>query len=154
MPGIAEIALNAAPIVGGTLLGAAAGGVKGPDVRAMIKQDFDLLERIPPEQVERRANFQRSIDMRIDDLIATSEKARAIREAATSYRGNWRDIVMFVCAVLFIIIWWHVDHQRANWLVFMIVLTALSILLGFYATRGLSKLLQSIWNSWSGARRT
>src|SRR3954471_23939351 len=104
MPGIAEIALNAVPVLGGTLLGAAAGGVKGPDVRASIKEDFDLLDRVPPEQVERRANLQRSIDMRIDDLIASGDKARAIREAASSYRGNWRDIVMFLCALLFLII--------------------------------------------------
>ncbi len=48
----------------------AAGSFKGPDVRASIKQDMDLLDRIPPEQVERRAELQRVIDLRIDDIIA------------------------------------------------------------------------------------
>ena len=47
MPGIAELALGAAPIAGGALVGAAAGGFKGPDVRAMIAKDLDLLDRIP-----------------------------------------------------------------------------------------------------------
>ena len=45
MPGIAEIALGAAPIAGGALLGVAAGNLKPPDVRGQIKQDFDLLDR-------------------------------------------------------------------------------------------------------------
>lgn len=47
MPGLAEIALGAAPIAGGALLGAVAGNLKGPDVRAVIKTDLDLLDRIP-----------------------------------------------------------------------------------------------------------
>ena len=55
MPGIAELALGAAPIAGGALLGAAAGGFKGPDVRAMIAKDMDLLDRIPDDQPELKA---------------------------------------------------------------------------------------------------
>lgn len=153
MPGIAEIAINAVPILGGTLLGAAAGGVKTPDVRASIKEDYDLLDRIPKEQVERRANLQRSIDMRVDNLIVSTDHAREIREAAGSYRGNWRDIVVFLCAVLFTIIWWNIDHSRANWLVFFIVLVALSIVVGFYATRGLGSLLQSLWHNVTSKHR-
>jgi hypothetical protein len=43
MPGIAELALGAAPIAGGALLGAAAGSFKGPDVRGMFAMDMDLL---------------------------------------------------------------------------------------------------------------
>ena len=152
MPGISEIALGAAPILGGTLLGAAAGNIKTTDVRALIKQDLDLLERIPPEQTERRANLQRSIDQRVDEVIASAAKARALREAAASYSGNWRDIVVFVCALLFTIIWWHVDHNRTNWLVFFIVLIALSVVVGFYATRGLSNLMRGIWHTWVGGR--
>ena len=46
MAGIAEIALGAAPIAGGALLGVAAGTLKGPDFRGMIVKDMDLLERI------------------------------------------------------------------------------------------------------------
>ena len=44
MPGFADIALGAAPIAGGALLGAVAGSLKGPDFRGMIKADLELLE--------------------------------------------------------------------------------------------------------------
>src|SRR6476646_9036541 len=137
MPGIAALALGAAPIAGGALLGAAAGSFKGPDVRAMIAKDMDLLERIPDDQPELKARLKASIDDRIADLIAATEKSRAIREAAVSYSGNWRDIVVFICAVLFTIIWWNVSHSRANWLLLFIVMIVLSIVAGIYAGRGL-----------------
>src|SRR6185436_11898713 len=108
MPGFAELALGAAPIAGGAMLAAAAGSFKGPDFRGLIIKDMDLLERIPPEQTERRAELQRTIDQRIDDLIASTEKSRELREVAASYEGNWRDIVVFICAILFTVIWWNV----------------------------------------------
>jgi ABC-type antimicrobial peptide transport system permease subunit len=137
MPGIAEIALGAAPIAGGALVGIAAGGIKGPDVRSGIIKDLDLLERIPPEQVERRQRLQQAIYERIDDLIATAERTRELRLAAASYKGNWRDVVVFVCAVLFTIVWWHVSHSRSNWLVMFILLIVFSVISGIYAARGL-----------------
>ena len=77
MPGIAELALGAAPIAGGALLGAAAGSFKGPDIRAMIANDMDLLERIPDDQPELKARLKASIDERINDLIEATEKSRA-----------------------------------------------------------------------------
>jgi hypothetical protein len=136
MPGIAEFALGAAPLAGGALLGLAAGNLRGPDFRGMISKDLDLLDRIPADQTERRARLQNSIDQRIDDLIMTTEKSRALREAAMSYRGNWRDIVVFICAVLFTIVWWHVDHARTNWLIMFIALIVLSVVSAVYASRG------------------
>jgi len=137
MPGIAELALAGAPIAGGALLGLAAGSFKGTDVRALIKQDMELLELIPPEQVQRRAELQRVIDMRIDDLVAAVDKNREIRELASSYQGNWRDIVVFICTVLFAIIWWNVSHTRSNWLVMFIVMIVLSCVAAAYAARGI-----------------
>ena len=59
MPGIAELALAGAPIAGGALLGIAAGNLRPPDVRGMIAKDMDLLDRLPEDQVERRAELQR-----------------------------------------------------------------------------------------------
>jgi hypothetical protein len=144
MPGIAEIALGAAPIAGGALLGVAAGTLKGPDVRGGIIKDLDLLERIPHEQAERRQRLQRAIDQRIDDLIATAEKTRELRHAAASYKGNWRDTLVFICAVLFTIVWWHVSHSRSNWLVMFIVLIILSVIAGVYAARGLLRSLRML----------
>ena len=143
MPGIAEIALGAAPIAGGALLGVIAGNLKGPDVRGTIVKDFELLERIPPEQVERRERLQQAIDRRIDDLIAAAEKSRELRQAALSYRGNWRDIVVFICAVLFTIVWWNVSHSRSNWLVMFILMIIVSVAAGIYAGRGLLRALRA-----------
>jgi len=139
MPGIAELALGAAPIAGGALLGAVAGNLKGPDFRGMIVKDMDLLERIPEDQVELKARLKASIDQRIDDLITTTERSRALREAAASYGGNWRDIVVFICAILFTIIWWNVSHSRANWLLMFIVMIVLSVAAGIYAGRGIAR---------------
>jgi hypothetical protein len=136
MPGIAEIALGAAPIAGGALLGVAAGNLHAPDVRGQIKEDMDLLERIPPEDTERRANLQRSINQRIDALVAAGDRNRSLREAARSYQGNWRDIVLFVCTMLFTFIWWHVSHSRTNWLTIFVFMIVLSIISGLYALRG------------------
>jgi hypothetical protein len=144
MPGIADIALGAAPIAGGALLGIAAGSLKGPDFRGMIKQDLDLLERIPEDRVELRAALQRSIDERIADLIVTTEKTRELREVAASYKGNWRDIVVFICTAMFAIVWWNVPHSRSNWLVTFVFLILLSGVVALYASRGVIRALSSI----------
>jgi hypothetical protein len=143
VPGIAELALGAAPIAGGAMLGAIAGNLKGPDVRGLIIKDLDLLDRLPPEQGERRARLQASIDRRIDDLIEAGERSRELREAALSYRGNWRDIVVFICALLFTFIWWNVSHSRSNWLVMFIAMIVLSVAAGIYAGRGVLRAVRS-----------
>ncbi|BBZ61273.1 hypothetical protein [Mycolicibacterium monacense] len=141
MPGIADIALGAAPIAGGALLGIAAGGLRGPDVRGMIAKDMELLERLPEEQVELRARLRRSIDQRIEDLVTTAERSRELRIAAMSYEGNWRDVLVFICTVLFTVVWWHVSHSRSNWLVMFIVLIVLTVVAGAYAARGIRRAL-------------
>jgi hypothetical protein len=136
MPGLAQFALGAAPIAGGALLGIVAGSVKGPDVRGVILKDMDLLERIPDDQPELKARLKASIDQRIDDLVTTSERSRELRQAALSYTGNWRDIVVFICAILFTVVWWNVNHSRANWLVMFIVMIIVSVAAGIYAGLG------------------
>jgi hypothetical protein len=143
MPGIAEIALGAAPIAGGALLGVAAGNLRPPDVRGLILKDMDLLERIPDDQPELKTRLKASIDERINDLIVATEKSRELRIAAASYSGNWRDIVVFICAVLFTIVWWNVSHSRSNWLVMFIAMIILSILAGIYAGRGIVRAISS-----------
>lgn len=144
MPGIAELAMGAAPIAGGVLLGAVAGNVKGPDIRAGILADFDLLDRIPAEQTDRRAAMSQMIGQRIDTLVEAGERSRQLRNAAASYQGNWRDIVVFVCAVLFTIVWWHVNHHRSNWLPMFVMLIVLSVITGIYAVRGVGRVLTQL----------
>jgi hypothetical protein len=54
-----------------------------------------------------------------------------------SYQGNWRDIVLLLCVLLFTIIWWDVDHSRANWLPMFILLILLSAVAAVYTLRGM-----------------
>jgi anti-sigma-K factor RskA len=140
MPGLAGLAMGAAPIAGGALLAAAAGQLKGPlrtaDFRELIKQDQDLLKGIPPEQNSRRAELQRTIDERIDDLIAATDRSRSLRQEVSGYQGNWRDAVLFVCIVLFAVIWWNLSHNRTNWLPMFVVLIVLAVVTAFYTARG------------------
>ena len=134
--GLGQIALNSAPVFGGAMLAIAAGQFRGPNYRALIKQDMDLLDRLPPEETKRRAELQRTIDDRIDDLVNIADRNRTLRKAALTYRGNWRDIVLLLCVVLFTIIWWDVSHSRGNWLPMFILLILLSVVAAAYAFRG------------------
>ena len=68
MPGMAAIAMGAAPVVGGALFGAAVGQLRGPDMREGIKQDLELVEQLEVE-VARREALRRSINDRIDELM-------------------------------------------------------------------------------------
>ena len=145
MTGVAQLALGAAPIFGGALLGVAAGQIRGPDFRGMIKADLELLDRIPEEESARRAALLRSINQRIDDLVEANARSRQLRAAASTYEGNWRDIVLVLCAVLFTIVWWNVPHSRTNWLILFIVMIVLSVVAALYAFRGLRKSLAALF---------
>lgn len=145
MAGIAELALGAAPVAGGALLGALAGTIKGPDFRALIKSDIELLDSLPEDSVELRAALKRTIDERVYELIANVDRNRELRQAAGSYKGDWRDIVVFVCAVLFTVVWWNVPHSRTNWLITFIVLLVLSTVIGLYAARGVGHAVRRVF---------
>jgi hypothetical protein len=136
------MALGAAPIAGGAMLGALAGTVKGPDFRALIKSDVELLKSLPEDSVEVRAELKRTIDERVLELVTTIDRNRELRVAASGYRGNWRDIFVFLCAVMFTIVWWNVPHTRSNWLVTFIILVILSAVVALYATRGFISLFR------------
>jgi hypothetical protein len=139
MPGLAAIALGSAPIFGGALLAVAAGQFVGRDFRTGIKEDMELLERLPEDEANRRAALRRSIADRIDDLVAANERRRQLRAAAIVYEGNWRDIVLFLCTILFTAVWWDVDHDRKSWLPLFIVLILASAVTAGYAFRGVRR---------------
>ena len=50
---------------------------------------------------------------------------------------------MFLCVVLFAVIWWNVPHTRTNWLPTFIVLILLAMVTAAYATRGLIRSLRN-----------
>ena len=131
--------MGAAPVVGGALFGAALGQLRGPDLRAGIKEDLELLAQMPESEVARREALQRSINDRIDDLIVATDTARQLRATATSYQGSWRDIVLFLCTVLFSIVWWSVNHDRQSWLPVFIATIVASVAAAFYTFRGLRR---------------
>lgn len=137
MTRIADIALGAAPIAGGAMLGTLMGTFKGPDLRAALKADIELLKSIPEDRVELREQLQRTIDMRIHELVTTLDRNYELRMTAGTYRGNWRDAVLFICALLFTLVWWNVPHTRSNWLITFIVLVIVSVVIGLYAARGI-----------------
>jgi hypothetical protein len=144
MPAVADLALGLAVIAGGIALGAAARYLKGPDVRRAIMQDLELLQQLPPEQVERRAELQASIDSRIDDLIAAVNRYRPLRRAAATYRGSLRDVLLFICAIVFTGVWWSVDHHKSNWLPMFVVLILVSVWTGGYALRGVHNSIANV----------
>jgi hypothetical protein len=141
--GLGSIALGGAPIFGGALLAIMAGQFRGPDFREQLKQDMDLLDRLPADAPQ-RAELRRTIDCRIDDLVESADRSRSLRQAAVSYRGNWRDIVLFLCVLMFTIIWWDVKHSRSNWLVMFVLLIVLSVVTAAYALRGILRAAMSL----------
>ena len=143
MAGLGQMALNSAPVFGGVLFAVAAGQFRGPNYRGLIKEDMDLLDRLPPDATDRRAELQRTIDARIDDLVIANDRSLALRKAAVSYQGNWRDVVLFLCVLLFTFIWWEISHNRSNWLVTFILLVVLSTVTAAYALRGLLRAASS-----------
>ena len=146
MAGMGDMALGAAPIAGGAMLGALAGTFKGPDFRALIKSDIELLDSLPEDAFELRAALKYSIELRVYELIATVDRNRELRAAATGYKGNWRDIFVFLCALLFTVVWWNVPHSRTNWLPTFVVLVILSGVVGLYAVRGFIGLFKRFLN--------
>ena len=139
MPGMAAMAMGAAPVLGGALLGVAVGQLRGPGLRDGIKQDLELLGQLPEVEAARREELRRSIDDRIDELIVAENTARRLRAAASSYEGSWRDMVLFLCTVLFSIVWWSVDHDRGSWLPVFITTIVASVVAAGYAVRGLRR---------------
>ncbi len=146
MAGIADLALGAAPIAGGALLGTLAGTFKGPDFRSIIKSDIELLDALPEDSVVQRRELKRTIDERMLELIASIDQNRELRLTAKSYKGNWRDIVVFVCALLFTLVWWNVPHSRSNWTITFVVLVVLSVVIGIYAARGIIRVLRRFFS--------
>ena len=134
MSGLEGFALGAAPLAGGALLGGMAG--KGTDLRAVIKSELDLLERIPEDQVTLRAALEQVIAEHIDDLIVAVERGRQRQQRISYFTENWRDVVLFLTTVLFTVITWYADHHRPVWLPLFIAATLMSVVTAHSVLRG------------------
>jgi len=138
MSGLGALALGVAPLAGGVMLGGLAGKSNAPDLRGVIRSELELLERIPEEQVQRRAALERIISEHIDDLLMAIEKKREL-QSRTSYfteKDHWRDLILFLTTVLFAVVAWGVDHHRPLWLELFIAAILLSVLTATFVMRG------------------
>ena len=81
MVGLGAVVTGVAPLAGGVLLGGMAGksGPSVPDLRAVIISELDLLERIPEDEVARRAAFKRMIGEHVEALLVAQEKSREFK---------------------------------------------------------------------------
>jgi hypothetical protein len=138
MSGLGAFALGAAPLAGGLLVGgmAGSGGPNAPDLRAFIKSELDLLERIPEDQVTRRAALEQVIAAHIEDLVVAIEKSRQLQRRISYLTENWRDVVLFLTSVLFTVVAWHADHHRPVWLPIIIAAILMSVVTALYVLRG------------------
>jgi hypothetical protein len=138
MSGLGALALGVAPLAGGVLLGGLASKPGAPDLRGVIRSELELLERIPEDQVERRAALKRTISEHIDDLLVGLEKRRELQRR-TSYfteKDHWRDLILCLTTVLFTVVAWGVDHHRPLWLELFIAAILLSVLTTTFVVRG------------------
>lgn len=108
------------------------------ELRAAIKSELELLQRIPEDQVARRAALKQTIGDQIDDLIVATEKRREFKKKTRYFteRDTWRDIVLFVTTVLFAVIIWHADHHRPVWFPLFIGTIVMSVATAIYVARG------------------
>ena len=134
MSGLEGFALGAAPLAGGALLGGMAG--KGTDLRAVIKSELDLLERIPEDEVTRRSALEQVIAQHVNDLVVAEERGRQRQRRISYFTENWRDLVLFLTTVLFTVITWHADHHRPIWLPLFIAATLMSVVTALTVLRG------------------
>ena len=136
MSGLEGFALGAAPLAGGALLGGMAPKRSAPDLRAVIKSELELLERLPDDQVTRRAALEQVIAQHFDDLVVAIEKSRQLQHRIGYFAENWRDLILFLTTVLFTVITWHADHNRPVWLPLFIAATLLSVATALFVVRG------------------
>ena len=140
MSGLGAFAIGAAPIFGGLLLGSQAGKTNTKvDLRGIIKEELELLERLPQDQVIRRAALERTIENHLDDLIAANEKALSLKRKTrlATEVSNWRNVVLFLAAVLFVVIAWYADHHKWHWLPIFIAGILMSAVTAFIVLRGI-----------------
>jgi hypothetical protein len=145
MSGLGAFALGAAPLAGGLLVGgmAGTGGPSAPDLRASINSEMDLLQRIPEDQVTRRAALEQVIAQHIDALVVAIEKSRQLQRRTSYLTENWRDLVLVLTSVLFTVVAWHADHHRPVWLPIIIAAILMSVVTALYVLRGFLRHVRS-----------
>ncbi len=146
MVGVGALVTGAAPLAGGVLLGGMAGnsGPSVPHLRAVILSDLELLQRIPEADVARRAALKRMLGDHVEALLVAQEKSREFRRKTRYFTEHWRDIVVFVATLLFLVVICYADHHRPIWLPLLIATIVMSVVTGIAVVRGFLRSVQSI----------
>ena len=146
MVGVGALVTGAAPLAGGVLLGGMAGtsGPSVPDLRAVIFSDLELLQRIPEAEVARRAELKRMLGEHVEALLVAQEKSREFRRKTRYFTEHWRDIVLFVTTLLFVVVICYADHHRPVWLPLLIATIVMSVVTGISVVRGFLRSVRPI----------
>ena len=72
----------------------------------------------------------------VEALLVAQEKSREFKRKTRYFTEHWRDIVLFVTTLLFVVIIWHADHHRPVWLPLLIATIVMSVVTGIYVVRG------------------
>ena len=152
MVGVGAVVTGLAPLAGGILFGGMAGksGPSVADLRAVIISELDVLQRIPEDEVVRRAEFKRMIGEHVEGLLVAQEKSREFKRKTRYFTEHWRDIVVFVTTLLFLVVIWYADHHRPVWLPLLIATIVMSVVTAISVVRGF---LSSVRSSASDGRR-
>jgi hypothetical protein len=151
MVGVGAVVTGVAPLAGGVLLGGMTGksGPSVADLRAVIISELDLLQRIPEDEVVRRAEFKRMIAEHVEALLVAQEKSQEFKRRTRYFTEHWRDIVLFVTTLLFLVVIWYFDHHRPIWLPLLIATIVMSVVTATSVVRGF---LRSVRSSASDGR--
>ena len=138
MVGVGALVTGVAPLAGGLLLGGMAGksGPSGADLRAVILSELDVLQGIPEDEVARRAAFKRVIREHVEALLVAQEKSREFKRKTSYFIEHWRDIVLLVTTLLFVVVIWYADHHRPIWLPLLIATIVMSVVMAIAVVRG------------------
>ena len=140
MTGLGALAVGAAPLAGGLLLG----GMAGKGIRVLrtcepsSHRSWICCSSFRKTEVARRAALKRMIGEHVDALLVAQEKSREFQRRTRYFteEGHWRDIVLFVTILLFAVITWHADHHRPVWLPLFIATLVMSVIVAIAVVRG------------------
>jgi membrane protein YdbS with pleckstrin-like domain len=66
-----------------------------------------------------------------DKALSLKRKTRYLAEVS-----NWRDLALFLTAVLFVVIAWYADHDKWHWLPLFVAVSLIAAVTAFFALRG------------------
>jgi len=85
----------------------------------------------------------------VEALLVAQEKSQEFKRRTRYFTEHWRDIVLFVTTLLFLVVIWYFDHHRPIWLPLLIATIVMSVVTATSVVRGF---LRSVRSSASDGR--